>query len=130
MEQYYCEGEEDDKIAKEEIWSNFKTDHPTSNDKRPIFFALLGNNLFGRPLFVQLKALKKNGKNALFQKLRERSSKNRVQSEKAKSTGVEDQNISFSQDATAVDDIVEDKEVVDPSDEHRNSDLSDEDLFP
>ena len=87
MEECYCEGEEDDKIAKSEVWSNFQTEYQTTDEKRPTFFALLGNYVFGRPPFLQVKALKKDGKSSMYQKLRRRSFVNRVHSETAESNG-------------------------------------------
>ena len=79
IEEAYCEGEKDDQIAKNEIWSNFWTEYHTTDDKRPTFFALLGKNVFGRPPFLQGKALKKDGKSSLYQKLQRRSFENRVE---------------------------------------------------
>ena len=134
MEKCYCEGEEDDKIAKDEIWSNFQTEFQTDEDKRPTFFALLGKYVFGTPPFLQVKALKKDGKSSMYQNLRRRSFENRVISETTESNGemvgVDVQTTHCLDDSTAVEDIVEETVAAELSDEDYSFDSSDKELGP
>ena len=62
IEECYCEREEDNKIAKSEVWSNFQTEYQTTDEERPSFFTLLEKYRFGQPPLLQVKALKKDKK--------------------------------------------------------------------
>ena len=72
MAKSYCEGEEDDIITKEEVWSKFKEESQMEEEKRPTFFSLLGNSVFKQPPFLNVRPRKKQGKLSYYQHLKNR----------------------------------------------------------
>lgn len=72
MTKSYCEGEEDDIITKEEIWSKFQEELQMDEEKRPTFFSLLGNSVFSQPPFLNVRPCRKQGKVSYYQHLRNR----------------------------------------------------------
>ena len=61
MEKYYCEGELNDILSKNELWLNFKDANQLQDSERSAFFSHLGN-MIGRAPFEKVQPVKRKHK--------------------------------------------------------------------
>lgn len=73
MKNSFIEGDENDRIAKEDMWIKFQRDVQAKEVTKSVFFSLLGNTVFKNPPFFKVTGIKREGKVSHYQYLQERS---------------------------------------------------------
>lgn len=69
----FVEGDENDRIAKEDMWMIFQRDVQVKEVTKSVFFSLLGNTVFKNPPYLKVSGIKREGKVSHYQYLQERS---------------------------------------------------------